>query len=54
MTYKKFTGSIEFCEIDNVYFGQILNISDLISYEGINLKALKKGFIEAVEDYLQP
>ena len=48
LTHKNYKGSIEFSKNDNVYFGKILNISDLVLYEGNTIEELKADFIEAI------
>lgn len=52
MAYKGYTGSIEFSAEDNVYFGKIIGICSLISYEGETAKELLEDFHGAVDDYL--
>lgn len=44
MAYKGYTGSIEFSAEDNVYFGKIIGIRSLISYEGETAKELLEDF----------
>lgn len=51
MEYKGYTGSIEFSAEDNVYFGKIIGIRSLISYEGENKEQLFEGFKGSVDDY---
>lgn len=53
ISYKGYTGSIEYSDMDKRYYGKVLYISSLISYEGNNLVELKKDFYEAIDDYLQ-
>ena len=43
MQYKGYVGSVEFSEADGLFFGKVLGIRALISYEGTNA---------AVDDYL--
>ncbi len=52
MEYKGYTGSIEFSAEDNVYFGKIIDIRSLISYEGENKEQLFEDFKGSVDDYL--
>ncbi len=52
MTYKNFIGSVHFSTEDEVFYGKITGINDLISFEGSSVKELKTSFIEAVEDYI--
>ncbi len=52
MEYKGYIGSIEFSEEDELFFGKVLGIRSLISYEGTNAKELISDFHQAVDDYL--
>lgn len=52
ITYKGFVGSVEFSEADGLFYGKILDIRSLISYEGTNAKELEDDFHGAVDDYL--
>ena len=53
ISYKGFTGSVEFSEEDNLYFGKILGITGLISYEGETYDELISDFQGAVDDYME-
>ena len=50
--YKGYLGSVEFSESDGFFFGKVLGIRALISYEGTTAKELVDDFHDAVEDYL--
>lgn len=52
MNYKGFTGSINFSKPDNVFYGKVENIGDLVSFEGKNLQDLFVEFKLAIDDYL--
>jgi predicted HicB family RNase H-like nuclease len=53
LQYKNYLASIQFSANDDVFYGKILGINDLVSFEGTSVKELKKAFQEAVEDYLE-
>ena len=53
LQYKDFIGSVHFSTDDEVFFGKIEGIDDLITFEGTTVKEIKKYFIEAVEDYIE-
>jgi len=53
MEYKGYIGSVEFSEVDELFFGQVQGIRSLISYEGTNAKELVKDFHEAIDAYLE-
>ncbi|MCI6283860.1 type II toxin-antitoxin system HicB family antitoxin [Selenomonas sp.] len=52
MTYRNYTGSAEFSEADGLFYGRVLGIRSLISYEGSTAKELVEDFHGAVDDYL--
>lgn len=51
--YRGYVGSVEFSEKDGVFFGKVMGIRALISYEGSNAKELVEDFHFAVDDYLE-
>ena len=53
MEYKGFVGSVEWSEKDSVYYGWVLGIRALVSYEGKDKQSLADDFRRAVDDYLQ-
>lgn len=52
LTYKGYTGSIEYSNEDNLLFGKVLGIQGLISYEGLTGKDLEIDFKEVIDEYL--
>lgn len=50
--YKGYIGTIEFSEEDALFFGKVMGIRSLISYEGKNANELISDFHSAVDDYL--
>jgi len=52
LNYKGYYGSVEFSDEDDVFFGRIIGINDRITYEGDNVKTLRRDFEDAVEEYL--
>ena len=52
MTYKGYTGTVEYSEDDGVLFGRMAGIDDIVSYEGESVTELREAFREAVDDYL--
>lgn len=53
LQYKDYYGAVHYSSEDDVFFGKILGINDLVSFEGTSVKELKKAFQEAVDDYLE-
>ena len=52
ISYKGYTGTVEFSETDGIFYGKVVGIRALISYEGTNAKDLIDDFHNAVDDYL--
>ena len=53
MEYKGYVGSVEFSEEDALFFGKVLGVRALISYEGENARDLVEDFHSAVDYYLE-
>ncbi len=51
--YKGYIGSVEFSEEDDLFFGKVMGIRSLISYEGADAPSLLSDFHNAVDDYLK-
>ena len=52
LKYKDFIGSVHFSGDDEIFYGKIEGINDLVSFEGGSVKELLSSFIEAVDDYI--
>lgn len=52
LTYKGYTGTIEASVEDGCLHGQLLFITDLVTYEGNTVDEIKTSFEEAVNHYL--
>ena len=52
LTYKGYTGSIEYSAEDNLLYGKILGIRGLISFEGETGQNLEDDFKESIDNYL--
>lgn len=53
LQYKGLSGSAHFSAEDQVFYGEILGIDDLVSFHGDSVKALTESFHEAVDEYLE-
>jgi predicted HicB family RNase H-like nuclease len=53
LEYKGYNASVLFSAEDEVFYGKLLGIEDLVSFEGTSVKEIKKAFREAVDDYLE-
>lgn len=53
MTYKGYKTSVEFDAEDEIFFGNLLGINDVIGFHADNVADLKAAFHEAVDDYIE-
>ena len=52
LTYKGYLGTVLFSSEDEVFYGKVYGINDLITFEGKSVKELKNAFEESIDDYL--
>ena len=53
LKYKGFIASVSFEDQDNILFGKIEGINDLIMFEGESVTEIKQMFREAVDEYIE-
>ena len=53
ITYKEFIGSVHFSADDEIFYGKIEGIDDLVTFEASDVRMLKTAFHEAVDDYIE-
>jgi predicted HicB family RNase H-like nuclease len=51
MEYKDFIGSVRYSAVDDICYGKLEGIEELIVFEGDSVKELNSAFKRAVEDY---
>ena len=51
--YKGYIAEVGFSPEDEVFYGKIFGLNDLVTFEADSAKELRNSFIEAVEDYLE-
>lgn len=52
MTYKNYMAKVIFDEEANIFHGEVINIRDVITFEGSSVDELQKSFKESIDDYL--
>jgi len=52
LKYKEFIGSVHFSTEDEIFYGKIEGINDLVTFEGNTVSKLKAAFKEAINDYI--
>lgn len=51
LKYKDYTATVHYSADNEVFYGKVVGINDLITFEGSSVSELKTGFAEAIEDY---
>lgn len=53
MKYKDYEAKIEFDENANIFYGEVINTRDVITFQGDSVNELRQAFADSVEDYLE-
>ena len=52
MTYTGYQAAVEYDEDAEIFHGEVINLRDVITFQGTSVPELKKAFAESVQDYL--
>ena len=52
MTYKGYAAKVEFDDEDMIFYGEVIGIRDVVTFEGDTVKEIEKAFHASVDDYL--
>ncbi len=53
MNYKDYEAVVKFDEDTEIFYGEVVNIRDVITFQGDSVAQLKQAFVDSVEDYLE-
>lgn len=53
MEYKGYIGKVEFDDEAGILHGEVINIRDVITFEGQTVEELQQAFRDSIEDYLE-
>lgn len=53
MHYKSYAACIEFDAEDEIFFGNIAGVTDVIGFHADTVDGLREAFHEAVDDYIE-
>jgi predicted HicB family RNase H-like nuclease len=53
LTYKGFIGSVHFSAQDDVFFGKVEGVNDLITFEGNSVEELKSAFHYVIDEHIR-
>ena len=52
MTYKGYEAAVEYDERAEIFHGEVINLRDVVTFQGRSVSELKKAFAGSVEEYL--
>jgi len=53
MEYKGYIGKVEIDDEVGVLYGEVINVRDVITFEGTSVEEVQQAFHESVDDYLE-
>ncbi|MBD1211225.1 MAG: type II toxin-antitoxin system HicB family antitoxin [Dolichospermum sp.] len=53
MKYKGYESVVEFDDEAEIFHGEIINIRDVVTFQGKSVEELKQAFQDSVDDYLE-
>lgn len=53
LTYKGYLGQVEFLDEENIFYGEVINTRDVITFQGQSVAEIRQAFIDSIEDYLE-
>ena len=51
MQYKGYVGNVEFDDEANIFHGDVINLRDVITFQGKTVDELRHAFQESIDDY---
>jgi len=52
LSYKGYTGHVEYDDEAGVFHGEVLDVRDVITFQGKSVEEIEQAFRESVDDYL--
>jgi predicted HicB family RNase H-like nuclease len=53
LTYKGYTGHVEYDDTEGSFHGEALDLRDVITFQGKSVEEIERAFRESVDDYLE-
>jgi len=53
MEYKGYIGKVEIDDEAGILYGEVINVRDVITFEGSSVEEVQQAFHESVDDYLE-
>lgn len=53
MEYKGYTAKVVFDDVAHIFHGEVLDLNDVITFQGKSVDELEQAFHDSVDDYLE-
>jgi len=53
MEYKGYIGKVEYDDDASIFHGEVINVRDVITFQGESVQEIRQAFRDSVEDYLE-
>ena len=53
MEYKGYIGKVEIDDEAGILYGEVINVRDMITFEGTSVDEIQQAFHESLDDYLE-
>jgi|SRR5690625_971421 len=53
LKYKGYHGKVEFDDEAELFHGEVLDLRDVITFQGKSVDEIKQAFIDSIDDYLE-
>lgn len=53
MEYKGYMGKVEFDDDAGIFHGEVINVRDVITFQGESVQEIRQAFQDSIEDYLE-
>lgn len=53
LKYKGYTGYVEFDDEARIFHGEVLDLRDVITFQGKSVEEIERAFRDSVDDYLE-
>jgi predicted HicB family RNase H-like nuclease len=53
LTYKGYTGHVEYDDTAGLFHGEVLDLRDVITFQGKSVEEIEQAFRESIDDYLE-
>jgi predicted HicB family RNase H-like nuclease len=53
LKYKGYTGQVEYDDEVGIFHGEVLDLKDVITFQGKSVEEIEQAFRESIDDYLE-